>query len=134
MSGSPVWKAGRQDLRFDEASQILRVYINAPLSVEEYREITRITEETFGERESRSIWDLQGKSLALSRDVRRAMSEQLKADREHGRLRTSRSAIVGATHGVRVLAMIMLRLLGSVERTRFCASEAEAIAFLTDQE
>jgi hypothetical protein len=133
MSGSREWKAGRQDLRFDEASRILRVYINEPMSVEEYREITRITEEIFGERRPRSIWDLQGKSLGLSRDVRRAMSEQMKADRKRGLSRTGRSAIVGATHGVRVLAMIMLRLLGSVDQTRFCSSEKEAIAFLDEE-
>ncbi len=133
MSEVREWKAGRQDLRFDDASQVLHIYINEPLSVAEYQEITRITREIYGERFPRSIWDLQGKSLALSRDVRRAMREQLKADRERGISPTGRSAIVGATYSVRVLAMIMLRMLGSVERTRFCASEDEALAFVTEE-
>jgi hypothetical protein len=131
-SGRHEWKAGKQDLHLDEANQVLWIRVNEAMNVEEYREIIRITEEVFHDRQSRCIWDLQGKMHSLSRDVRRAMKEQMKADRDRGLAQTGKSAILGANYGVRVLAMIMLRLLGGVEQTCFCRTEAEALAFLSE--
>jgi hypothetical protein len=124
------WKAGEQDLFFDESKQVLWVRLNAPMTVEEYQEIMQITGEVFGGRSSRCIWDLQGRSLRLPREVRRAMREQVKADGERGLGATGKSAIIGTTYSVRVLAMIFIRLLGSQAHTCFCRTEAEAHDFL----
>ncbi len=124
------WQAGNQDLYLDEAKDVLWIRVNVAMDVEEYREIMRITLEVFRGRKSRCIWDLGGHSTQLSRDVRRAMREQMVIDRKRGLAQMGKSAILGATYGVRILAMIMIRLLGGVEQVRFCKSETEALAFL----